>query len=107
MRRSDFGLRLLDLLTLAGLMVMAAVLFSWGTSSADTVPPVYAPVRNETPAPGADTGSWNLQRAPTSVGATCYRNGLRQQPGVDYTLLGKTLVSQLWEPSDTLACDYQ
>jgi hypothetical protein len=61
-------------------------------------------VTGEVPAPGTGAGTWTLKVAPAT--AECYRNGLRQMPGADYTIAGNTITSQFWETSDTLLCDY-
>ncbi len=61
-------------------------------------------VRNEIPAP-SDRG-WTLQHPPL-FGATCWRNGVHQSPGVDYTLAGTLLTSATWTAGDVLACDYE
>jgi hypothetical protein len=74
--------------------------------------PVRAPVaiRGEIPHanPLANTGppTWTLAFAPIS-GAGCYRNGLRQASGIDYTLNGAVISSPYWQPGDTLLCDYE
>ena len=39
-------------------------------------------------------------------GAACYRNGVRQAPGSDYTIAGSTITSAFWQADDTLLCDY-
>ena len=70
----------------------------------------FPPTRNEVPLPaaalpGGTASTWTLKRAPT-YGAACYRNGVRQMPGLDYTLTGSSLTSPSWQPGDTLLCDY-
>jgi len=63
------------------------------------------PVRNEVPAASLAVGVWTLKRAPM-FGAACYRNGVRQAPGSDYTIAGSTITSAFWQAGDTLLCDY-
>lgn len=64
----------------------------------------YTAVRNEAPAPAA--AGWTLAAAPVA-GAACYRNGLRQAPGIDYALAGNTITSAFWIAGDILLCDYE
>lgn len=66
----------------------------------------YTAVRNEVPAAGAAAGTWTLAAAPVA-GVACYRNGLRQAPGNDYTLVTSTISSLWWLPGDSLLCDYE
>jgi hypothetical protein len=61
-------------------------------------------VRNEVPA--ASGAGWTLAHAPVA-GATCWRNGVHQSPGVDYTLAGNAIASASWAAGDVLACDYE
>ncbi len=64
-------------------------------------------VRNEAPAYQGNA-IWNLSHTPTLAGATCWRNGLHQDPGNDYTLSGLVLTSAYWVPGDDqIRCDYQ
>ena len=62
------------------------------------------PERNEVPIAGA-AGTWTIKRSPM-FGAACYRNGVRQAPGSDYTIAGSTITSAFWQADDTLLCDY-
>ncbi len=64
----------------------------------------YIAVRNE--APAAAPAGWTLAAAPVA-GAACYRNGLRQAPGIDYTLTGNAIASAFWQAGDVLLCDYE
>jgi hypothetical protein len=63
------------------------------------------PVRNEMPRLQPD-GSWELAHTPVA-GASCYRNGLRQAPTVDYTLTGRVITSPFWHSGDVIVCDYE
>lgn len=49
---------------------------------------------------------WQLQHLPSSQSIACYRNGLRQKVGVDFTLSQQIITSTLWDGADTLLCDY-
>lgn len=72
------------------------------------VPYVPLQIRNEVPLPAttpASTG-WTLAHVP--IGApTCFRNGLRQAPSIDYQIVGTLISSLAWMSTDVLACDYQ
>jgi hypothetical protein len=96
----------------AGILAVLAVLAIAQTPTA-AVPTEVAliqialiqPVRNEVPAASLAVGVWTLKRAPM-FGAACYRNGVRQAPGSDYTIAGSIITSAFWQAGDTLLCDY-
>jgi hypothetical protein len=74
----------------------------------------FLAVHNEVPVASGfvpTTTTWTLAHAPVA-GASCYKNGQHQEPGLDYTLAGNVITSESWRAGDvnnvvTLLCDYE
>jgi hypothetical protein len=70
---------------------------------------LVVPVHGEIPAPSAPGGTsliWTLFHTPV-YGATCFRNGVLQTPGSDYTIAGNVITAPAWKQGDILLCDFE
>lgn len=63
-----------------------------------------ATVTGEIPAWHPSLGYWQISHAPIAI--ACYRNGLRQITGSDFSISGTVITSKFWQSTDTLICDY-
>jgi hypothetical protein len=99
---------LLDVLWLAALSVVVFVVVSRGPRRlmAGTPAPAAITARNQVPVQSATAGVWTLPYFPLA-GVACYRNGLRQAPGIDYTIASRNITSKYWEAGDALLCDFE
>lgn len=73
-------------------------------SSAVTAAGAVATMRGDVPV--RTESGFQLAHLPLA-GATCFRNGLRQLPPLDYQLTGAAITSTFWQPGVALACDYE
>lgn len=78
------------------LLLFAAVAY------AQALPPLT--VTGEIPAWHPAYSYWTVSQSPLAI--ACYRNGLRQISGVDFTISGKIISSHVWQSTDKLVCDY-
>lgn len=61
-------------------------------------------VTGEIPSWHPSLGYWEISHAPIAI--ACYRDGLRQTTGYDFSISGIVITSRFWQPTDTLVCDY-
>jgi hypothetical protein len=60
---------------------------------------------SEAPQPAAETpGNFTLLHVP--MGQVCFRNGVLQNIGSDYTVSAATITAASWQVTDTLLCAY-
>ncbi len=61
-------------------------------------------VTGETPAFRPSLGQWSVSHPPIAI--ACFRNGMRQKTGADFTISGTLMSSKTWAQADVLICDY-